>query len=332
MNISTKGLAMLKQTQETESFWSSLLTTDVKPDEEHWYYQNPMTRVSFYIATAPLFNGFITLVIILNTIVLAMNKYPDWDEGTNAVLSVFNLIFTIVFSIEVVVKLVGLGVRDYAADRMNLFDATIVIIGVVEMIMASAAGSSEGSGPFGALRAVRLFRIFKLFRSGELRMLIESMIMTVADIKDYTILLMLFIYVWSLLGMSFFAGKVKFNDDGDLDLENGVAPRANFDNLADALLCVFEIIIGENWNSVMYNHMRATGSGACFYFILLVVTGTIIMLNLFLAILLGNFDRARAKGGKKKIFEAFESFKNQGYDLTIAIEYLFDDAEFSIYI
>ena len=56
------------------------------------------------------------------------------------------------------------------------------------------------------------------------------------------------------------------------------------------------------------------------------------MLNLFLAILLGNFDRARAKGGKKTIFAAFESFKNQGYDLTIAIEYLFDDIQFSAYI
>ena len=41
------------------------------------------------------------------------------------------------------------------------------------------------------------------------------------------------------------------------------------------------------------------------YYIMLVIFGNIIMLNLFLAILLGNFDKARNFGQKKKVFEAF---------------------------
>ena len=49
------------------------------------------------------------------------------------------------------------------------------------------------------------------------------------------------------------------------------------------------------------------------------------LLNLFLAILLGNFDRARSFGEKKKIFDAFESLSKMGYKLNIAIAYLFDD-------
>ena len=66
-------------------------------------------------------------------------------------------------------------------------------------------------------------------------------------------------------------------------------------------------MIGENWNSIMYDHMRATGPLSCIYFISLVILGSIIMLNLFLAILLGNFDRARNLGEKKKIFDALNS-------------------------
>lgn len=82
----------------------------------------------------------------------------------------------------------------------------------------------------------------------------------------------------------------------------------------------------------MYDHIRAVGMHASIYFILLVITGNIIMLNLFLAILLGNFDRARNSGGKKKIFDAFDQLQKQGYELNIAITYLFDDADFSRYI
>jgi Na+-transporting methylmalonyl-CoA/oxaloacetate decarboxylase gamma subunit len=70
-------------------------------------------------------------------------------------------------------------------------------------------------------------------------MLLESIILTVAGIKDYIILLSLFIYVWALLGMSFFAGKVKFDGDGKLDLKSGTSPRTNFDKWYNSFLTVF---------------------------------------------------------------------------------------------
>ena len=134
-----------------------------------------------------------------------------------------NLIFSIIFAFEVVIKLIGLGTSGYAADKMNLFDATIVAISIVEIVMEHT-GSAEkggGGGAFSALRAFRLGRIFKMFKAGDLRTLLDSIIFTVTSIKDYTILLSLFIYVFALLGMSIYAGLVKFNDEGIPDIENG---------------------------------------------------------------------------------------------------------------
>ena len=55
----------------------------------------------------------------------------------------------------------------------------------------------------------------------------------------------------------------------------------------------------------MYDAIRATGYMATIYFVGLILMGNIVMMNLFLAILLGNFDRARAFGEKKKVFETF---------------------------
>lgn len=292
------------------------------------YYNYWITRTCFHIVNSPIFNGLIIFIILLNTVVLSMDKYPEYDGEINNVFNVANTIFTIIFTVEVVLKLIGLGVSGYSADKFNLFDAAIVIVSILEMFLAS----SGGGGAFSALRAFRLFRIFKIFRAGDLRTLLDSIAFTVLTIKDYTILLCLFIYVFALLGMSFFAGLVKFDEDGNYDLENGTEPRANFDNLKWSALTVFEIMIGENWNGVMYDHMRSVGEMSCIYFIALVILGNIIMLNLFLAILLGNFDRARNFGEKKKIFDAFDNLTKMGYKLNIAIAYAFDDQDFTRYI
>jgi hypothetical protein len=61
--------------------------------------------------------------------------------------------------------------------------------------------------------------------------------------------------------------------------------------------------------------MRATGWYSSFYFISLVILGNIIMMNLFLAILLGNFDKAKEYRVKKKIFDTFK--KTMHSDMTL---------------
>ena len=82
-------------------------------------------------------------------------------------------------------------------------------------------------------------KIFKLFRSGDLKILVDSITFTLSTIGDYVILLSLFIYVFALLGMSFFAGRIKFDENDVYDLENGQAPRTNFDGLFWSIITIF---------------------------------------------------------------------------------------------
>lgn len=216
-------------------------------------------------------------------------------------LDAINLLFTILFTAEVIVKIIGLGLNRFRRDGFNIFDLIIVIISLLEISL------QDGGGSFSALRAFRLFRVFKLFRVGDLRVLIDSIAFTVTSIGNYTVLLILFIYVYSLLGMQFFAGRLKFDPDTELpSKETGISPRANFDTLTWSSLTLFEILIGDNWNGVMYDCIRAVGPGAVIYFITLIMFGNIVMLNLFLAILLGNFDKSRLNSMKRAIIGAFE--------------------------
>lgn len=126
----------------------------------------------------------------------------------------------------------------------------------------------------------------------------------------------MFIYVFALLGMSFFAGNIKFDKDDNVDLVNGTPPRENFDSIEWSVITIFEVMMGEGWNDLMYQVIRSFHPVGALYFIFLVMLGNIIMLNLFLAILLGNFDKARSFGQKKKVFEAFKEivYDNKGDD------------------
>lgn len=81
-------------------------------------------------------------------------------------------------------------------------------------------------------------------------------------------------------------------------------------------MTIFEILIGDNWNWVMYDAIRSQGYTATIYFVGLILMGNIVMMNLFLAILLGNFDRARAFGEKKKVFETFLQLNLQNVPLS----------------
>ena len=68
------------------------------------------------------------------------------------------------------------------------------------------------------------------------------------------------------------------------------SPRSHFDDLLWAMTTVFQILSGENWNAVMYDCWRAIGPPAVIYMMCLMVVGVMIVLELFVAILLGNFE------------------------------------------
>jgi len=160
----------------------------------------------------------------------------------------------------------------------------------------------------------------------------DSIAFTMTTISDYVILLCLFIYVFSLLGMSFFAGTMRFDEHDKYNPDDGVAPRANFDEVHWAIITIFQVLLGEGWNEIMYSVIRSNSGFSASYFIVLVLTGNIIMLNLFLAILLGNFEKARNFGLKKKVFEAFKEIIAGGKTLNQSLDIILGDMSIHVKI
>lgn len=269
------------------------------------YYSYKLTRWMYLLAVHPLFSTFIMIIIALNTIILALDRYPD-DETTNKVSYICNIAFTIIFSFEVIIKMIAFSLKGFIRDKFNIFDTIVVLISIIELtVIRDGDGSSLSS-----LRAFRLFRVFKIFRVGDLKVLMDSIGITILGMGNYSILLILFMYLFALLGMQFFAGKFKFGYDG-LYSSSGDPPRENFDTLWEAFITITIIMIGDGWNSIMYYGMLSEGTIYCLYFVILYTLGNVIMLNLFLAILLGNFDAARQLMAKKRAFEEFKKHKKK---------------------
>ena len=86
------------------------------------------------------FTIFITACILLNTILLATDRYPI-DKQSEKAIEIGNMIFYTIFVVEMLVKIFGLGFRGYCHDRFNIFDAIIVMISTIEVaVFYSSSG------------------------------------------------------------------------------------------------------------------------------------------------------------------------------------------------
>ena len=224
--------------------------------------QSRIYAICFKICTHWAFTLFITLLIIANTIVLAMEKYPE-NAAENEVASTLNEFFTWAFVFEMVIKLVGLGFKEYVRDSFNVFDALIVILSIVDMIISATLSGDSPTGALSAFRGVRLLRIFKLARSWRsFRDILAKILVTIKDVSIFTLLLTMFMIIFSLLGMELFGYKVLFFDDlamrpDDSDYGLALPPRPNFDNLGMSITSIFAVAIGDDWNYFMALAYRA---------------------------------------------------------------------------
>lgn len=234
----------------------------------------------YILVTNRYFNFLMTLMVVLNTIVLSLNHYgidPDMELALNNL----NYAFTMVFVAETALKVIGLGIRGYFKDRLHLFDLSIVVFSLIELMLT---GSKTVFSAFRAIRILKTFRVLRvarLFRYLQpLARILKVIGTSVSKIIYLALLLLLFIIIFALVGMEIFGGKFNFEEGHS---------RANFDTFYNAFITVFQILTMENWQIVLYDGMRAVGDAACLYFILWIFIGNYILLNLFLAIVLDSF-------------------------------------------
>ena len=276
----------------------------------------------YAIASSWYFESFIFTCILLNSVGLSVTWYNEPEYLSN-IMDLSSNVFNIIYTIEVIIKLIAYG-RGYFADGWNNFDFTIVVVAWLGLI-AVAAGQAAGAIAT-VVTIFRIMRVFKIVRKNKsLNVLFFTFVGAVPQLTNVGGLLFLFLFLYSVLGVSLF-GAVKQH--------GALTEHANFSQWSTAFLTLIRMSTGESWHELMYACARpksivhdcleeqsvtslvvdgpqgcGAGTMAYFYFISFTYLVSFIFLNLFIAIILESFVASQAEEGLQAGVETMSKFQ-----------------------
>ena len=165
------------------------------------------------------------------------------DPAVNQFVAVTGLLTQIVFTMELVLKVLAEGYEPqrYFTDRedghFNALDFTVVFLGFVFM-------GVEGGPAVSALRLLRLVRLLTFVRDiPQLKAILAGLMQGLASVTYIVTLLALIIYLFAITGCLFFGG----NDP------------ARFGNIPVAMLSLFQIATLSGWANIAYTSWFGCG-------------------------------------------------------------------------
>ncbi|KAJ8283249.1 hypothetical protein COCON_G00020990 [Conger conger] len=259
----------------------------------------PQNRLSFQyrmwqFVVSPPFEYTVMAMIALNTIVLMM-KYDGASLDYSNALKNLNIVFTALFSMECVLKIVAFGVLNYFKDTWNVFDF-VTVLGSIADILVTDLWDNVINLSF--LRLFRAARLIKLLRQGEtIRILLWTFVQSFKALPYVCLLIAMLFFIYAIIGMQLF-GNLELDDDGSITKHN------NFRTFVMALMLLFRSATGEAWHDIM---LSCLGGNACdprsgntgkecgsafayVYFVSFIFLCSFLMLNLFVAVIMDNFE------------------------------------------
>ncbi|XP_062970428.1 sodium channel protein type 5 subunit alpha isoform X3 [Cynocephalus volans] len=234
-----------------------------------------------FLVMDPFADLTITMCIVLNTLFMALEHYNMTTEFEE-MLQVGNLVFTGIFTAEMTFKIIALDPYYYFQQGWNIFDSIIVILSLMELGLSRM-------GNLSVLRSFRLLRVFKLAKSWPtLNTLIKIIGNSVGALGNLTLVLAIIVFIFAVVGMQLF-GK-NYSELSHHISSPGLLPRWHMMDFFHAFLIIFRILCGE-WIETMWDCMEVSGQSLCLLvFLLVMVIGNLVVLNLFLALLLSSFS------------------------------------------
>jgi hypothetical protein len=320
-----------------------------EPEPELWW-DCKAVRCCNFLATNETFGNFIMTIITGNVINMCVTIYSMNDMFGHteryAAVEILEITFLSIFIVEMFIMLTALGPKGYIKNPITAFDGFVVCISIIELVINKT--SDGGGGALSALRTFRLFRVMNKLANkwSKLKVLLKAMLHTGMALNYWLILFGLVLYIFTLMWIFFFGGQFQFDgesvdDFGKLtdpkyadnkwcpeEYTSGAAPwvvgsqgtthhfkqdcipRAHFDTFTWGFVAVFQVMTGENWNTIMYAGMRASERWehtivpptfmAAMLFVVMILFGQTLFLSLFLSMLISKFDEVSHEFDKEE--------------------------------
>ncbi|NXR88610.1 SCN5A protein, partial [Hypocryptadius cinnamomeus] len=237
----------------------------------------------------PFFDLTITVCIVMNTLFMAL-EHNNMSPTFKFMLKIGNLVFTGIFTAEMILKIIALDPYYYFQQPWNIFDSVIVTLSLIELSFPRNKSKKERrkGGTLSVLRSFRLLRVFKLAKSWPtLNTLIKIICNSLGALSNLTLVLAIIIFIFAIVGVQLFGRSYVFNCT---KISKDCNPRWHMKDFFHSFLVIFRILCGE-WIETMWDCMVVAEPSLCLVvFLLVMVIGNLVVLNLFIALLLSSFS------------------------------------------
>ncbi|XP_054864565.1 sodium channel protein type 4 subunit alpha B-like isoform X2 [Amphiprion ocellaris] len=234
----------------------------------------------------PCFDLGIVLCLVLNTVFMAMEHYP-MTPSMEEHLSISELVFTFIFTAEMILKLVALGCSGYFKVSWHIFDFILVVGSLLELGLSDVEGFTV---KFRTLRVVRLARWWPSFHMF-LKMIQSS-------VGNVALVLLFLLFLSVVVGMQLFQRDYK--DQVCRIAMDCELPRWHMHDFFHTLMVIFRVLCGE-WVEILWDCMEVSGQATCLvFFMTVMVIGHLLVLVLFLNLLIKSFSLEKLSSPEEK--------------------------------
>uniref|UniRef100_A0A672TTT5 Sodium channel protein n=1 Tax=Strigops habroptila TaxID=2489341 RepID=A0A672TTT5_STRHB len=304
----------------------------IKFGQETWWN---LRKTCYQIVEHSWFESFIIFMILLSSGALAFEDiHINERKNIKTMLSFLDKMFTFIFFLEMLLKWVAYGFKKYFTNAWCWLDFLIVGVSLIDVL-----GSSLG--PMKSLRTLRALRPLRaLSRFEGMRVVVNALLGAIPSIMNVLLVCLIFWLIFSIMGVTLFAGKFgkcvnlteedselnnSINDITDCRTYNNtgkifwVNVKVNFDDVGSGYLALLQVATFKGWMEIMYAAVDSREKNEqpkmehslfmYLYFVIFIIFGSFFTLNLFVGVIIDNFNQQKKKISGEDIFMTEEQKK-----------------------
>ncbi|XP_026298394.1 sodium channel protein paralytic isoform X36 [Apis mellifera] len=292
-------------------------------DAPFWQGWANLRLKTFQLIENKYFETAVILMILLSSMALALEDvHLQQRPILQDILYYMDRIFTVIFFIEMLIKWLALGFKKYFTNAWCWLDFIIVMVSLINFV-ASLCGAG-GIQAFKTMRTLRALRPLRaMSRMQGMRVVVNALVQAIPSIFNVLLVCLIFWLIFAIMGVQLFAGKYfKCVDANKTTLSHEIIPDRNaclaenytwenspmnFDHVGKAYLCLFQVATFKGWIQIMNDAIdsrelnkqpiRETNIYMYFYFVFFIIFGSFFTLNLFIGVIIDNFNEQKKKAG-----------------------------------